>query len=56
MSDDESGSTDVNPCGTVHALPCGLDVDCRVPVSYFDVDFDSVEIVERYESDNEETE
>lgn len=39
---------DYKPCGNYHPLPCGLDVECKVPVKYFDVELTDEEIWENY--------
>lgn len=41
-------SQDPKPCGTYHPLPCGLDVDCEVPVEYCDVELSDEEVWENY--------
>jgi hypothetical protein len=25
----------MKPCGKYHPLPCGLDIDCEVPIHYY---------------------
>jgi len=42
-------SEQIKPCGYYHPLPCGLDVECEVPVKYFEVDRSSREIWRSYE-------
>jgi hypothetical protein len=37
------------PCGNYHALPCGLDRLCPVPVKYHDGEKTSQEIWDEYE-------
>lgn len=36
------------PCGCYHPLPCGLDVDCSVPVRNFNNDKTSQQIWSDY--------
>jgi hypothetical protein len=40
--------SDLKPCGNYHPLPCGLDVDCPVPVKHFDNNKNSKEIYRSY--------
>lgn len=35
-------------CGNVHPLPCGLDVDCKVPSDFFKVTLTDEEVYEKY--------
>lgn len=53
MTDDTTHASE-RPCGTVHPLPCGLDIECRVPSEYHDVTMRSDEIVAAYEADADE--
>lgn len=39
------------PCGTFHPLPCGLDKECDVPVSYFNTELTNTKIWKDYNGD-----
>lgn len=45
---------DYKPCDNIHSLPCGLDIACPVPTSYFYQEDSSKEIWEAYQEDKEE--
>lgn len=38
----------MKPCGQFHPLPCGLDIDCEVPVEYFNGRKKNKEIWKKY--------
>jgi hypothetical protein len=40
------------PCGNYHPLPCGLDVDCKVPPKYYEDDLSDKEVWKKYKNDN----
>jgi len=41
--------SDKKPCGEFHPLPCGLDVECPVPMRYFEAEQSNEETVARWE-------
>ena len=45
---------DETPCGVEHALPCGLDMDCPVPVKHFIPNLRSETIYNRWREDVEQ--
>ena len=38
----------MKPCGAYHSLPCGLDVECRVPVKFYDATLSNEQVWEDF--------
>lgn len=51
-NDDRWGQRDVRACGNHHPLPCGVDVKCPVPPSYFNAEMTDEEIVTMYDKND----
>lgn len=45
------GGSHERPCGRIHPLPCGLDLDCPVPPEYFEDDLTDEHVYENYQDD-----
>lgn len=42
------GIDSMKPCGVVHPLPCGLDIDCLVPSEFYELEDSDEEVVESW--------